>query len=364
VRIALVVTGGLHPSGREQVVPVLLAFAAHLARIHEVHAFALNHLATPQSYQLRGFAVHDLGRPHGHWRKWRALNDALDVHGPFDVVHGYWADPAGLLAAFAGRRLRIPSVVTCDSGEFVAIPELGYGLQQTHSRRLAVSIACRWAAAVHVASHYMQHLAQRRGIDTVRIPLGVEALTGRGEPSDGPPWQLLQVASLNRIKDQPMLLRAIAELRRSTDVRLDLVGEDTLDGELQRLSARLDLVDAVRFHGFVPHDALGPYYRRAHLYVQSSRHEGGGISVLEAAAAGLPVVGTRVGFVSDWAGTASVAVPPGDAHALAAAISSTLGDRQRRSDLARAASSIAADLSPERTASDMARLYESLARRA
>ena len=63
MRLAMVVTGGLHPSGREQVVPSLLALLARLARRHEVHAFALRHLARPQTYDLHGFTVHDLGRP-------------------------------------------------------------------------------------------------------------------------------------------------------------------------------------------------------------------------------------------------------------------------------------------------------------
>ena len=58
-------------------------------------------------------------------RQYTALVPALKHDGPFDVVHGYWALPAGLVAAAAGTRLGIPSVVTCDSGEFTAIPEIG-----------------------------------------------------------------------------------------------------------------------------------------------------------------------------------------------------------------------------------------------
>ncbi len=65
MKIAIVVPGGLHPSGQEQVVPSWLALFERLARSHDIHAFALKHLEQPQSYSLRGFTVHDLGRPIG-----------------------------------------------------------------------------------------------------------------------------------------------------------------------------------------------------------------------------------------------------------------------------------------------------------
>jgi hypothetical protein len=143
MKIAMVVTGGLHPSGDEQVVPSWLALFERLAARHEIHAFALKHLATPRTYTLRGFTVHDLGRPSApiglaRWAQERALARALDAHGPFDLIHGFWADPAGQLAARAGRRLRIPSVVTCDSGEFVSLPQIKYGSQRTSNGRRAV----------------------------------------------------------------------------------------------------------------------------------------------------------------------------------------------------------------------------------
>ncbi len=63
MKIAIVVPGGLHPSGQEQVVPSWLALFERLAKSHQIHAFALKHLEKPQSYSLRGFTVHDLGRP-------------------------------------------------------------------------------------------------------------------------------------------------------------------------------------------------------------------------------------------------------------------------------------------------------------
>lgn len=364
MRLALVVTGGLHPSGRDQIIPAWLWLVERLAREHDVHGFVVRHLSEPATYALRGATVHDLGRPEGTWAQWKALRSSLVRHGPFDVIHGFWVDPGGLLASIAGRRLGIPSLVTCDSGEFTALVGLAYGLQRTLRGRAMVAVACRLATHVHVTTVFMERLAQSYGYRVMRIPLGVDLrhVTAPAARAEGPPWRLLQVASLNRIKDQSTLLHALALARRSIDVTLDLVGEDTLDGHLQRLAVALGVAEAVTFHGLVPHDALACFHRAAHVYVQSSRHEAGGIAVLEAAAAGVPIVGSRVGYVSDWDPHAAAGVVPGDAQTLAAAIVGLLRDPERRGALARAARDLAVEHDADWSARRMIALYASLAR--
>jgi glycosyltransferase involved in cell wall biosynthesis len=286
--------------------------------------------------------------------------------GGFDIIHGYWADPAGLLAAFAGRSLSIPSVVTCDSGEFTALPRIDYGLQRSMRTRAVVRTATQLATAVHVTTRFMSVLAANRGMTTTCIPLGIDVsrIGFKDVRSDGPPWRLLQVASLNRVKDQATLLRALAMLRHRADVTLDLIGEDTLDGAVQREAAALGVSDRTTFHGFMPNDALAAFHHRAHIYVQSSLHESAGVSVLEAAAAGTPVVGTEVGFVSDWAGRAAASVLPGDHEALAEAIFDLLQRPDRRASMARAARAWVEEHDAPHTARRLGDLYTSLRLRA
>jgi glycosyltransferase involved in cell wall biosynthesis len=341
MRVAVVMTGGLHPSGREQIIPSYLGLFSAMSRRHPVHAFVLRHLRAATTYELEGIVVHDLGSPSarlglGRLAQWRALDRALTRAGPFDVVHGVWADPAGLLAGAAGRRLGIPSVVTCTSGEFVAHPDIEYGLQRTVRGRALVKAATTLATRVHVASRHAEALAARLGITPTTIPIGLD-VPGTGISVDrpaGPPWRLLQVASLNRVKEQVRLLEALALIDRTMDVRLDLVGEDTLGGALQAAAAAAGVADRITFHGFLDQDAIAPLRARAHLYVQSSRHEGAGVSVLEAAAAGLPVLGTRVGYVADWAPTAAEAVDDASPRMLATALARLLTNPERRAEIA------------------------------
>jgi glycosyltransferase involved in cell wall biosynthesis len=77
--------------------------------------------------------------------------------------------------------------------------------------------------------------------------------------------------------------------------------------------------------------------QQAHVSVISSRHEAGPLALLEAAAVGVPTVGTAVGHIMEWAPEAAVAVPIGNAEALAAALRQVLADEALRLRLARAA---------------------------
>ena len=262
MKIAIVVPGGLHPSGQEQVVPSWLALFERLAQSHDVHAFALKHLEQPQSYSLRGFTVHDLGRPTAPFglarrTQERALSRALDEHGPFDLIHGFHADPAGQLAARAGQRLGIPSVVTCDSGEFVALPSIAYGSQRTARGRRAVTEACTLASKVHVCTNFMAGLAAAQGVTAAVIPLtsvirAPQRSRGQDHALDPDTFRIVQVASLSRVKNQRLLIDALPIVRSKANAHVDLIGEDTLSGELQKHAADSGVGAHVTFHGFLP----------------------------------------------------------------------------------------------------------------
>lgn len=369
MRIAWIVPGGFDESGRERVVPSWLALLRRIAAHHAVVVFIAGVQDTPRTYPLLGATIVDLGRPRGARGlrligQYRALARLVAAKGPFDVFHGFWAVPGGVLAAAMGRRTGVPSLVTFDSGEFVSCPDIKYGLQRTWRGRLQVRLAAAWASRVTVCSEYMRNLALAHRVDADLAPLGVDeaAFSADRRRPEGPPWRLLHVASLNRVKDQPTLVHALSRIvSRLPDTHLDVVGEDTLGGAIQALAARIGVSQHVTFHGFQPADRLRDFYARAHLLVQSSRHEAAGVAVVEAAAAGVPTVGTRVGNVADWSPDAARAVPVGDAAALGDAVVSALEDRSQRERLAAAALDRAAALHADRTSRRFEELYQSLA---
>ena len=122
---------------------------------------------------------------------------------------------------------------------------------------------------------------------------------------------------------------------RLPDVTLDVVGEDRLDGRVQRHAAALGLDRHVTFHGFQPSERVAAFCQAAHLHVLSSRHEAAGVAVLEAAACGVPTVGTDTGYVADWSPDAAWRVAAGDADALADGVGLLLADHGRREAMGR-----------------------------
>jgi glycosyltransferase involved in cell wall biosynthesis len=173
------------------------------------------------------------------------------------------------------------------------------------------------------------------------------------------PLRLLHVASLNRVKDQPTLLEAIAGLRAAgVELELAIAGCDTLDGRIERLAQRLDLA-SVRFLGELTHATLRPWFAWSDLLVMSSRHEAGPLVMLEAAVAGVPTVGTRVGHIADHSPHAALTVPVGDSRALAEAIAGLAADDARRLELAAAAQAIALRHDADFTARTFLETYRS-----
>ena len=137
------------------------------------------------------------------------------------------------------------------------------------------------------------------------------------------------VTRLVPIKNLPMMLDAIALLRRSRkDVVLVLVGEGPQQAALEERTRALGLQDAVRFAGYVPQHQTASWYRTADVFALSSDFDNSPNVVLEAMAAGLPIVATDVGGLREYvAGPRNgLLTPKGDARAFADAIGRYLDD--------------------------------------
>lgn len=106
----------------------------------------------------------------------------------------------------------------------------------------------------------------------------------------GPHRRVLAVGALKTIKDYATLLAAFAELRQRMDARLLILGEDECRSALEAQARQLGLEGSVFMPGFVKDPS--PYYLRADLHVLSSTGEGFGNVIVEALAAGTPVVST------------------------------------------------------------------------
>ncbi len=368
MRVALAIPGGVDRSGRDRVVPMLLWLVERLARRHDVHVFVLDYYDEPCTYGLRGATIHDLGRVRalrGFRRPAmaRRLERALVVHRPFDILHAYWGVPA-IVAAQVAPRVRVPLVATFDSGELVRLDDIEYGLQRRWIDRRALRAAIGRAQVVTVPTQFMANLMPAGSPRPRIIPVGVDRTQFPAQDvPDGPPWRLVRIGSINRVKDYPTLLHAFARVaRQEPQVTLDVAGEDTLGGAMPRLADQLAVADRVRFHGVLPIERVAALYAQAHVNLVSSRHESANVTVLEAACCGVPTAGTAVGYVADWEPERAVAVPVQQPEALAAAILDLLRDRDRRRRLAAAAREWAHHYDADRTADAFDALYHEVTR--
>jgi glycosyltransferase involved in cell wall biosynthesis len=283
------------------------------------------------------------------------------------VVHAFWAAGPGLVAAAFRMLTRVPAVVTLPGGDLSALRDIGYGARLTRRGRMLVRMALSGASVVAAPSEWMRAKAETLGFAAIRLPYGVALdrwpVRAPGPRQPGAPLRLIHIANLNRVKDQPVLLEALRQLADcGVAFHLDVIGLDTLAGEIQRRCAALGLGEHVAFHGLLPHHAVRPWIERADILVMSSQHEGVPIVVLEAAVAGVPTVGTAVGTIADWAPDATVAVPVGNAAALAREIGRIAADETERLRLAQAAQVRAVAEDADAAAGMMRDLYARLKR--
>jgi glycosyltransferase involved in cell wall biosynthesis len=169
------------------------------------------------------------------------------------------------------------------------------------------------------------------------------------------------VANLLPGKGLLRLVDVVGRLRgRHPSLRLVLVGEGPLRPDLERSIAAHELRGVVRLHGAVPDARM--LYPAFDIAVQASESEGLPNAVLEAAAAGRPIVATAVGGTAEVIedGRSGVLVAAGNERALEVAIDELLADPARRDRLGAEARARAAELSPARLAEATLALYRSL----
>ena len=246
--------------------------------------------------------------------------------GPYDVVHAHLGEDAAVLplALAAARRWSAPLVVTVHMSVRHTMPvtgprsvflrTVGGGLETFAVRRAAavITLTERLAARMPVAGGRL-HV----------IPSGVPpAAFGTAGPGEG----VVFVGRLHPQKGVDTLVRALPLLPPGT--RLTLVGDGPQRAAIDRLVAGLGLGDRVRVTGFVPHSAGLAIVAGAAVVVLPSRYEELGTALVEAMAAGRPVVASRVGGIPELVrhGIDGLLVRPGDPAALAGALNEVLTD--------------------------------------
>ena len=363
MRIALAVPGGVDRGGEDRVIPAILWLIERLARRHDVHVIVSLQEPRAASWELLGAVVHNVAA----WpRQLSAIRTLLSLHrsDPFDIFHAISASAPGVVACTAAKICRRPVVVHVFGGELVWQSDITFGQGRRWSRALTASVL-RHADRVTAPSTPILAQARAAGAAPVRVTIGVDTrcwapLPPRARPLDRPA-RLVHVGSLTPVKDHATLLRAVAILAgQGRSLHLDLVGADVSGGAVPRLAQDLGIADRITFHGVLPQARLVPVVRSADVMLVTSRHEAGPVAFLEAAAVGVPSVGTAVGHLQDLAPEGAIVVAIGDAEALAHEIEGLLRDDARRLAIARHAQRFALAEDADWTCARFEELYSAL----
>lgn len=186
------------------------------------------------------------------------------------------------------------------------------------------------------------------------VPLGVnEELFGLASPFVGERPYLLYVGNHRQHKDLPTLFAAWSALGHDLDVDLYLTGPDDFGGELQRRSGPSRALVAL---GDVPPERLAQYYAGARALVQPALREGFGLPMLEAMAAGTPVVAAAEA-VPAVLRPAALTYPARKPDALRAQLENVLADEDVRGRAIRLGRATAQQFSWNRCARSTADVY-------
>lgn len=301
------------------------------ARGHRVTVFAPDHENAVFEPDVVRFRSHDANLPAG-----AVLPDIFDPAiegnfrmGGFDVIHIHHPMLIGYNGLHLARKYGVPVTFTYHTQyeQFLHCAAPYAALEQRAAQNGVLNAACdglKQMVAFHnkvVANSCDLVFAPTPEIRRVLIDKSIESPielmpTGlaredfthnaaraadiRDRYRAGRDHLFCSVARLSPEKNIPFLLHAMARFKETEQsFRLLMIGDGPDRGKLQTMACDLGLGDDVVFTGCVPHDEMADYYNACDAFVFASKSETQGIVLLEAMAAGLPVVAVDACGVCD-----------------------------------------------------------------
>ncbi len=345
---------------------VTAALFRHIGRSDDIdlHGYVVSWRARNRYREMMPDGVAALRMPwparltHRLWQR----TDHPRLRGSFDVVHGtnYVVPPTR-------RGTRLLTVHDLTAWRFPTLVD-----HHSRANPALFGRAVAGGASIHCVSNAVgREVIEELGVPADRVhvipngfdPVGSGDATAARTRIGGP--YVLAVGTVEPRKDYVGLVRAMTAVWEDhQDLRLVIVGGDGWGiDEFNDVVRTTGSADRIVRPGYVTEAEKADLIAGAELLAYPSVYEGFGLPVLEAMAAGLPVVATAVDAVAEVAGDAAALVAPGDPGELGEAIRSVLTDTGRRSTLIAAGRARATEYSWDRTGDAMIGLYRDLADR-
>jgi glycosyltransferase involved in cell wall biosynthesis len=324
-------------------------FSVHLVCFHRSGAWvarAEQNTASITEFPISSFRRADTFHQMRAFARWCRANNIALVH-TVDIYANIFGLPAAAAARVPVRIGNRRDINPRKSFAMIALQRAAYACaQRVIANSAAVAARLRREAVPHCAIDIIPN-----GID-----VGAFALRPRGER---PLRRVITVANLRPEKAHEVLIDAAASLvARNPDLEFRIVGDGSRLAELTALASARGVGKHVRFFGH--RDDVPALLRDSDIFVLPSRSEALPNGLIEAMAAGLPVVATAVGGIVELVqhGKNGLLVRPGNSRDLANAIQQLIDDRGRAAALAcEARRSIEACYSFDRMVREFERVY-------
>ena len=242
-----------------------------------------------------------------------------------NLVHIHWAYPDALLVDEC-KKNGWPVVVSVHGGDWYqnVNHKVRGGLMRDALRQTDRVLVVGYRLRSDIIKH-IPELEDR--IEVLHNPIDTEFFKPEDGKKKSAKTRVLCIANIRPEKGIDVLLDAIEKLPDPEKYEFNLIGHSTpLPYYQQQLQRIKELDPVVKLHSPVPHREVLSWYHQSDFFVLPSRKEGFGIALAEAAACGLPVIGTRSGGPEDIITPENgLLVEPEDPGALSEAISSLRG---------------------------------------
>ncbi|MGB9668963.1 MAG: glycosyltransferase [Anaerolineales bacterium] len=313
----------------------------------------------------------------GYYVGVRHSTEAIKLIRTMDVIHVHHPFISGTLALRYCRSQGIPIVFTnhtrYDLYARAYIPILGEMISGP-ALEAFLPVFCRAVDLVISPSNGMRDVLRKFGVDAPIevVPNGVDirALRKGVEPADRMEFGftnenvvLIYVGRLGPEKNLPFLIQSFnGAIQAYPHIRLLLVGDGPERKSLEEQIEEYDIANFVRFTGMVSYDKVCRYLSMADIFVTASVTEVHPLSVIEAMAVGLPVLGIHSPGISDLIedGISGYLIKNEDIAAFTAKMSRLIWDTSLRKQMSVAAGNASEKFAIENTVAKMITIYQGL----
>ncbi|HTB05568.1 MAG TPA: glycosyltransferase [Bacteroidia bacterium] len=247
-----------------------------------------------------------------------------------DIVHAHYASSYGLLGRLCKFHPFVLSVWGSDVFEFPLLRKINKGILTANFKA---------ADKILSTSHIMAKEIGKYTDKKIEItPFGIDTKAFAPMPATlNKAITIGTIKSLEHIYGQDILIRACAYLVKKLNIDLNLViaGAGSEHNNLEKLATSEGIADRIEWLGFVKQSEIPKILSGVDIFVNVSRQESFGVSIIEAMACEKPVIVSDVGGLPEIVtnGKNGICVPPDNAEALAAALKVLIENKTKRIEL-------------------------------